>query len=111
MLLRSLDALERWIEERKAEQRKQAEAGTIDVHTGKPVEYRPDHWPKYTPLYTGEMPFEDEDVLLAAKEAAKMGHVDLVWSELGPMVRITEEGRGFVRFRFGHAPGKEERDG
>ena len=62
----------------------------------------PDHWPDHVPLFVGEWVNDHDDILLAAKEAWRLGHIefnDRGRHPNGPMVRITSAGAVWIRDR------------
>ena len=89
-LLARCAAVERWRRERVAELEAEADAGVVSIHTGRVS--NPEHFPTAFPLFADPWPFADSDVLLAAKEAAALGEIELRHTEIGPMVRVTERG-------------------
>lgn len=93
-LLGALYAWERWVRDRQSEDARDAKAGAVDIHTGRIVNADPDHWPTHVPLFENKWESDDDDILLAAREAMKIGDLELnEGTMLGPMVRLTIEGR------------------
>jgi hypothetical protein len=93
-LLRCLAAVEEWVQRAQAED----EAQTIDIRTGLPNV--PGATPTHVPLFVEDWGSGNEDILLAAKEAALLGDIeynDAGHHPNGPMVRITPQGYKKIR--------------
>lgn len=83
--------------------RRDAEAGVVDVNTGRVPD--PENWPEWTPLHVS-VEHEYEDMVLAAREAERLGEIEMEWDPIvGPSVRLTEKGYEVgTRLQWRHYP-------
>jgi hypothetical protein len=65
-----------------------------------PAEEHPEFWPTHYPLFCGEWANAASDIILAAEESAKLGHIELhktTFPLMERMVRITPAGYAWIR--------------